>query len=111
MITCGSLLQSWRDTKRIEELDERLRACEKRLRHSDESIPVGSGYRFDCSSAVLFSNGGTILLSRKELDLLRLLVDNAGKVVPYEELKRWVWREAPLPRVCFPQGSAVTSLQ
>ncbi len=93
MITCGRLLQSWRDTKRIKELEEALQACKKQLHCLGESIPVGGGFRFDRSSVVLFSDRGTVLLSRKELDLLCLLVENAGKVVPYEELKQCVWRE------------------
>ena len=92
MIICGCLLQSWRDTRRIKGLEEALQTGEKQLHYSGESMPVGGGYRFDRSSAVLFSNSGTVLLSRKELDLLCLLADNVGKVVPYEELKRCVWR-------------------
>jgi len=93
LVACGCLLQSWRDTKRILALDEALQACEKRLGHSEESVPLGGGYRFDRTSSVLSGSRSFVLLTRKELDLLRLLVENAGQVVPYEELKRQVWRE------------------
>lgn len=98
LVACGSLLQSWRDTRRILALEKALRSCERQSGRLGESVLLGGGYHFHRASSVLYGSQGSVLLTRKEFELLSLLAENAGKVVSYEELKQRVWREVVVGR-------------
>ncbi len=91
LVACGSLLQAWRDGRRLEELEKALEASRPAPERSG-GVEVGGGHRFDLASSVLHGPRGPVLLTRKELDLLRLLAENAGRVVPYAVLEERVWR-------------------
>jgi len=92
LIACGALLQWWRDQRRLTGLREALERCEHTTGDAARTLSLGRGYRFVPSSSVLQGPQGAVLLTRKELALLRLLVENAGRVVPYEVLKHQVWK-------------------
>jgi DNA-binding winged helix-turn-helix (wHTH) protein len=61
----------------------------------DERAPAPwlfEGFRLDLRRACLLGPGGAELpLRRKSFDVLRHLVENAGRLVPRDELMRAVW--------------------
>jgi DNA-binding response OmpR family regulator len=76
---------------RSAELLARIRA---HLRRGDEPKTVEAGdVRVDLSSRRAFHEGAELELSRKEFDLLALLVAHAGEVVARERIMAEVWDE------------------
>jgi len=76
------------------ELLARVEALLRRVQ-KENRIPVQSFHfgdvEIDFERAVLLKAGQPVTLASKELQLLRYLVDNRGRVVPREELLQNVW--------------------
>jgi len=76
------------------ELLARVEALLRRVQ-KENRIPVQSFHfgdiEIDFERAVLLKGGQPVTLASKELQLLRYLVDNRGRVVPREELLQNVW--------------------
>jgi two-component system, OmpR family, alkaline phosphatase synthesis response regulator PhoP len=76
------------------ELLARVEALLRRVQ-KENRIPVQSFHfgdiEIDFERAVLMKAGQLVTLASKELQLLRYLVDNRGRVVPREELLQNVW--------------------
>ena len=76
------------------EVVARIRAV---LRRTDTAAPVEAGpieigdLRLDPAKRVVTLNGEALELSRKEYDLLQLLMENAGSVVKRERVFEEVW--------------------
>jgi len=75
---------------RIPELLARVRAL---LRRGGSDAPT-DGVRIDPASRRAWVDDEELTLTTKEFDLLRVLVRDAGKVVPREKLMREVWATA-----------------
>ena len=75
---------------RIPELLARVRAL---LRRGGSDAP-SDGVRVDPASRRAWVDDEELTLTTKEFDLLRVLVRDAGKVVPREQLMREVWATA-----------------
>jgi DNA-binding response OmpR family regulator len=75
-----------------EELLARLKArlIEMGLRHSGDFLDAGLG-RFNVRRRFLEGPGGTIYLSPLQSELLRLLLESGGTLVPKESVKREIW--------------------
>jgi DNA-binding response OmpR family regulator len=73
---------------RLAELSARLRAL---LRRGDVSTGETSGVRIDAGSRRAWVGDTELSLTSKEFDLLRTLVENAGRVVPRDQLMTEVW--------------------
>lgn len=67
-----------------------LRRVQKENRIPVQSFQFGD-IEIDFERAVLLKGGQPVTLASKELQLLRYLVDNRGRVVPREELLQNVW--------------------
>jgi two-component system alkaline phosphatase synthesis response regulator PhoP len=67
-----------------------LRRVQKENRIPVQSFQFGE-IEIDFERAVLLKAGQPVTLASKELQLLRYLVDNRGRVVPREELLQNVW--------------------
>jgi two-component system alkaline phosphatase synthesis response regulator PhoP len=67
-----------------------LRRVQKENRIPVQSFQFGD-IEIDFERAVLLKAGQPVTLASKELQLLRYLVDNRGRVVPREELLQNVW--------------------
>jgi two-component system, OmpR family, response regulator RegX3 len=75
------------------ELAARVRAV---LRRTDAASPTGEvleagDVRMDLDKHVVTRNGDEVELTVKEYDLLRMLLENAGRVVKRDQLFREVW--------------------
>ena len=77
-----------------EQIEARIRAVLRRT--AGDSVPevydVG-GLHLDAGSRTVTLGGATLELSRKEFDVLHLLVRNAGQVVTRRELLADVWQQ------------------
>jgi DNA-binding response OmpR family regulator len=72
-------------------LDELLARVRAQLRRSSGSALVVHGVRIDPESRRVWVDGAEIALTAKEFELLKLLVQEAGAVVPRERIMREVW--------------------
>lgn len=54
-------------------------------------ININSRYTYDRVNNKLYNENEIVKLSKKELDILMVLVDNLGEVVPVEKFKEIVW--------------------
>ncbi|GAA4347506.1 response regulator transcription factor [Angustibacter luteus] len=73
---------------RLAELLARARALLRRGGHESEPTPR---VRIDAEARQAFLDDTELQLTAKEFDLLRVLVREAGRVVPREQLMREVW--------------------
>lgn len=73
---------------RLAELLARARALLRRGSHESEPSPR---VRIDAEARQAFLDDDELQLTAKEFDLLRVLVREAGRVVPREQLMREVW--------------------
>lgn len=79
----------------ISELMARIRAMlrmrSEETKSQDESVFENGELRVDLASRTVTVNGKLVQLSRKEYDLLKLLVNNAGQVLTHQQIMRLIW--------------------
>jgi len=79
----------------ISELMARIRAMlrmrSEETKTQDESVFENGELRVDLASRTVTVNGKLVQLSRKEYDLLKLLVNNAGQVLTHQQIMRLIW--------------------
>ena len=76
------------------ELLARVRAAQRRsLKETGEPLFTSGPLRVDFTARLVKLNGNEIKLTPTEYSLLRVLVQNAGKVVTHRQLLRTVWGE------------------
>lgn len=75
-----------------------LKAFEKSFSQMKEDEPtlieIGDGISFDLSKRLLFKNGKIVKITKKELLILEILLNNKDRVVAYEEIHSYVWKGA-----------------
>ena len=78
------------------ELLARIRAALRHRLQSQVDAPVfqSGGLRVDLARRVVTVDGGEVKLTRKEYELLHVLVIHAGKVLTHRHLLREVWGPA-----------------
>lgn len=77
------------------ELTARIRAALRRASEpEDESIFEGGDLSVDKARRIVSANGGEVLLTPTEYDILLALIQHAGKVVTHRQLLRLVWGNA-----------------
>ncbi|ATL65931.1 response regulator transcription factor [Nocardia terpenica] len=80
---------------RLAELLARVRALLRRSGIGDEAVEIG-GVRLEPQARRVLVNGHEVNLANKEYELLKVLIDRAGQVVPREIILREVWGDADL---------------
>lgn len=77
----------------ITELMARLRALQRTITDdgAQPSVYRNGGLEVDLSKRRVLRDGDEQYLSRKEYDLLRLLVMNAGRVLTHQQILREIW--------------------
>ena len=79
------------------ELAARIRAAVRRVDRLGNTTDVkepkinAGTFEIDLAARVVYKNDQEIRLTRTEYDLLRVLVVNAGKVMPHQQLLQAVW--------------------
>jgi len=74
------------------DLDELLLRINAILRRQTRSRTIEIGiYSFDVITKTLYTNGVTIPLSQKASELLFVLIEGQGKIVPLEHIKAQLW--------------------
>lgn len=58
-----------------------------------KKIKIGEKYYFDTKYQQLFSNETPIKLSKRELQLLQILLDANGNIVAYQDIEYAIWDE------------------
>ncbi len=78
------------------ELMARMRVVMRRLAGKSEAEPVlqVDDLKMDLSRRIVTVNGNQISLTPTEYEILRLLLQNAGKVITHRQLLRQVWGTA-----------------
>jgi two-component system KDP operon response regulator KdpE len=77
------------------ELMARMRVVMRRLADKpDEPVLQTGGLRMDLSRRLVTVNANEVSLTPTEYDILRLLLQNAGKVLTHNQLLRQVWGTA-----------------
>lgn len=69
-----------------------LQKCAEGVPKNDTLFCIDSHHTFDTKDSRLLKDGEMVILTKKELDFLELLVQNAHRTVQYEELNSAVWQ-------------------
>lgn len=91
LTTCGSLIEAYQNNVRHEQVARQLHKYKKRLAELDGVTSLGQGYEFNHSSLAVLHNGQPVLLTKKEMRLLELLVNNKNMPVRHEDTLDHVW--------------------
>ena len=91
LTTCGSLIEAYQNNVRHEQVARQLHKYKKRLAELDGVTSLGRGYEFNHSSLAVLHNGQPVLLTKKEMRLLELLVNNKNMPVRHEDTLDHVW--------------------
>jgi two-component system KDP operon response regulator KdpE len=80
----------------IGELMARVRAVLRDSEEGDDEPPLfeADGLAVDFAQRTVHVDGREIRLSRKEFELLRLLIVSSGKVLTHQQILRQIWGEA-----------------
>ncbi|CAM2937514.1 response regulator transcription factor [Skermania piniformis] len=81
---------------RLAELMARVRALLRRSATGEDGVVEVRGIRLEPAARRVLLNGTEIGLANKEYELLKVLIDRAGQVVPRETILREVWGDAEL---------------
>ncbi len=84
----------------VQEVLARVRAVLRRCDFassaaSSKGNDSGEDIRFDLDSKLVYVQGEAVTLSKKEFELLRLLVGSPGRVFSREEIISSLWKDAP----------------
>lgn len=90
--TCGILIQAYRNNIKKQELEKSLEHYQQQLVLVEEIVPLGFGYTFTLSPLSLLKDATPVLLTRKEIKLLGVLVENRNQVVHTEKLESTIWQ-------------------
>lgn len=69
-----------------------LKTCLLSLNKISNIYTINKIFIFDIFNKTLFKNKIQVNLTRKEIDLLYLLISNKKRVVTYEEINNYVWK-------------------
>lgn len=69
----------------------KLTSLSNRRQRDDEVVKLGSNYHFDMKNNLLFLNDEQIKLTKQEVTLMKLLVENLGKLVSIETVELVLW--------------------
>ena len=69
--------------------------ADKRLTSNDEPIILSPVYTYKLEKKVLYKDGVSVKLSKKEGQILEVLIDDLGSVVSVEKFKELVWEGVP----------------
>lgn len=79
----------------ISELMARIRAMlrmrSEEIKAEDSSVFESGELRVDLATRTVTMDGKLVQLSRKEYDLLKLLVNHAGQVLTHQQIMRMIW--------------------
>ena len=79
----------------VGELMARMRVAVRRIhKGTSEPIFITGNLRLDFSKRIVFLDHAEVSLTPTEYDLLRILAQNAGKVLTHNQIIRAVWGEA-----------------
>ena len=81
---------------RLAELMARVRALLRRRGGADETVLEACGVRMEQAGRRVTVNGAEVSLANKEYELLRVLLERAGQVVPRETILTEVWGDVDL---------------
>ena len=91
LITCGNLIQAYRNNIKHEQVETELHRYKKRLSILDKNTSLGSNYDFNHSHLTLTKNGQTVFLTKKELKLLEILIINRDLPTQYLTIEKHIW--------------------
>lgn len=64
------------------------------VKQNDQTlITLNKRYTYDKHTNKLYNQENIVKLSKKELDILKVLIENLGEVVPVEKFKQSVWND------------------
>lgn len=72
------------------ELELRMQTILKQFHYVNE-IDLGEGYTYDLQSKQIFKNKEAIILSKKQNEILYLLVKNRGKVISFSTISDYIY--------------------
>ncbi len=75
----------------LKKAKEEVLADNKVEEESKDYITLNKRYTYNTISDKLYNEESIVKLSKKELDILKVLIDNLGEVVPVEKFKELVW--------------------
>jgi DNA-binding response OmpR family regulator len=81
---------------RLAELMARVRALLRRSGGIEDAVVEVGGIRLEPAARRVLVNGSEVVLANKEYELLKVLLDRAGQVVPREVILREVWGDVDL---------------
>ncbi len=91
LITCGNLIQAYRNNIRHQQVETELQRYKERLIILDENTLLGSDYEFNHTHLTLTQKGQTVFLTKKELRLLEILILNHDHPTQYTIIEQHVW--------------------
>jgi transcriptional regulator with GAF, ATPase, and Fis domain len=91
LITCGNLIQAYRNNQKHELVVEELNKYKERFSLSESEVILGSGYKFSKSPINISRHGKPVLLTKKELLLIEILVAAYNQPVSYLTIEEHVW--------------------
>ncbi|WP_200762621.1 response regulator transcription factor [Nitrosophilus alvini] len=64
--------------------------------HRENRIKFADNLEYDFDNKILYKNGKEIILSKKQNDIMNILLKNRGKVVPFETIADYVWGDTSI---------------
>jgi hypothetical protein len=91
LLTCGSLIQAYRNNIKHEQVAIELKQYKQHLLLQDEIIHLGADYEFTSFPPTLARQGRNIILTRKEMKLLEVLVIYRNRTTTSTVIEQHVW--------------------
>ncbi len=90
LTACGSLIEAYRNNVQHLNMATQLKDYQQRLSELSSTCHLGV-YEYDLTSRTILQNGQPILLTRKEMSLLELLINNRNLPVEHANILDHVW--------------------
>lgn len=91
LVTCGSLIRTHDNSTRLMEVEKQLEEY-RTLANEEVVSDLGAGYLYNVSSETLSRDGETVLLTKNETNLMRLLVAQHDSVISSVYLESEIWK-------------------
>lgn len=77
----------------LRELEIRIQRLTPKTKPKQNIVQINKNYSFDLDTNNLLYKGSPVKLTKRQTALIKLLINNSGRILDYEKIKSFVWAD------------------
>ncbi len=80
----------------LRELEIRIQRLTPKTKPKQNIVQINKNYSFDLDTNNLLYKDSPVKLTKRQTALIKLLINNSGRILDYEKIKSFVWADEPV---------------